>query len=472
MIWRLPRVMRCVLRRLTCSLGTSVHGLPTSSTGSHSVLLPPSHSTLSPTLRTCALACVLAMMTCGTVLAMDLTVGPQDGDVIGIDNNALQAAVDAVAREGGGTVYVKSGTYAMYNSLFLRSGVNVVGLGPAPVLQKVPSTRAALATDGAYGQDRVTVADASGLRKGMGIALSDDVHNSAWYVNVRTIVEVEGNTLVLDEALDLDFLVSRNGKVETCYPVICGKEMKRARVENLVADGSRSTSAALNGCRGGAIYLWKTEGCVIDNCTARNFNGDGISFQVSPRTTVTRCKVYRNAGHGVHPGSGSHHVEVSGSQISANDGVGLFLCWLVKESKFSGNTIERNGQDGISIGHEDTDNLLVSNTIERNGRHGVYFRAEAAYNGGHRNTLQDNTIRDNGQSHPGDGIHVEALTFDLNIVGNTIEDTMRDAKVTQRNGIYLAKGVDGIRTRGNTIRANADEVIADESEGQRNSLQQ
>jgi parallel beta-helix repeat protein len=416
-----------------------------------------------------AAACVGAAV--GPTWCLDLTVGTQSGDVVGCDNQALQAAVDAVAREGGGTVFIKSGTYLMYNSLFLRSGVNVVGLGPAPVLQKVDGIRAKLVEDGAYGQSRIVVDDASNLKKGMGIAISDDAHQSAWYVAVRSIVDVDGNAITLDAPLDLDYLVSRSAKVETSAPVICGLQVRRVRVENLVADGNRAANAPLNGCRGAAIYLWKSENCTLDNCTARNFNGDGISLQVSPYCTVTRCKSYRNAGEGIHPGSGSHHTEISACRIQDNGQCGLFVCWLVQNSRFSGNTIERNGGDGISIGHQDTDNLFIDNTIERNGRHGVVFRPEAPFHGAHRNTLQNNIIRDNGQSAPGDGIHVEAATYDLLISGNTIEDTPRDGRTTQQNGIFLAAGVDGVKTRGNTIRGNAAQSIADQSGGLRNSLQ-
>jgi parallel beta-helix repeat protein len=416
-----------------------------------------------------AAVCLVLVLVPGWCL--DLTVGPQSGDVVGSDNQALQVAVDAVARDGGGTVFVKTGTYMMYNSLFLRSGVSVVGLGPAPVLQKVDGFSATLVEDGAYGQTRIVVDDASNLKKGMGIAISDDTHKSAWYVEVRSIAAVDGNAITLDEALDLDYLVSRHAKVETSAPVIAGLQVRRARVENLIADGNRSANAALNGCRGGAIYLWKSESCTIDNCTARNFNGDGVSIQVSPNCTVTRSKIYRNAGEGMHPGSGSHHMEVSGCRMQDNGGAGLYVCWLVQNSRFSGNTIERNSGDGISIGHQDTDNLFTDNTIERNGRHGVFFRPETAFNGGHRNTLQNNTIRDNGQSAPGDGIHVEAVTLDLVISGNTIEDTPRDGRTTQQNGIFLAAGVDGVKTRGNTIRGNAAQSIADQSGGLRNSLQ-
>lgn len=403
--------------------------------------------------------------------AVTLTVGTREGDVVGSDNKALQAAVDHVSRKDGGTVYIKSGTYTMYDALHLKSGVNVVGLGPAPVLEKAPAVTVPLAEDAGYGLKTIVLQDASGLAPGMGVTLCDDLHRTGWYVNTRTIKRIEGNAIVLDQELDLDYLVARNGRVEGTHSVIFGKQVRNVRIENLIADGNRAHTPHLNGCRGAAIYLWKSERCVVDGCKARNFNGDGISYQVSPFVTVTRCRSYRNAGCGVHPGSGSHHTEVTDCNIYDNGNTGLFLCWRVKDSRFADNVIERNGADGISIGHKDTDNLLAGNTVERNGRHGVAFRAEAEANGGHRNTLQDNVIRDNGQDEPGDGIHISGITYDIDILGNTIEDTTRDGRVTQRNGILVGEGADGIKTRGNVIRGHSGEMIVDRSKAPGNSLQ-
>ncbi len=411
------------------------------------------------------------LLTMGTLDAATITVGQRDGDLTGSDDRVLQQAVDRVFAEGGGTVYIKSGRYVMANSLFLRSGVDVVGLGPSPILQLADAASSPLAEDAGYGVDRVLVTNPAGFRAGMGVAISDDRHNTAWYVCTRTITAVEGRTLVLDEELDLDYLASRNGKVEGVVPVIFGKRVERVRLENLLADGNRSNTPALNGCRGGAIYFWKSRDCVVDNCKARNFNGDGISYQVSPGITITRCRAYRNAGHGIHPGSGSYNTDVSECMIEDNGEVGLFLCWRVTGSRFQDNTVINNGLDGISIGHKDTDNTFVGNTVELNGRHGVHFRAETEANGGHRNTFEDNVIRDNGQKQPGDGVHVEGITRDLVFKGNTIEDTQRDGRVSQRNGIFLGAGVDGVRTRGNIIQGQSGQAMVDRSGNAGNSLQ-
>ena len=51
---------------------------------------------------------------------LTLTVGNQDADIVGHDQRAIQAAVDQVARFGGGTVHIKAGTYRLLARVFGR----------------------------------------------------------------------------------------------------------------------------------------------------------------------------------------------------------------------------------------------------------------------------------------------------------------------------------------------------------------
>jgi hypothetical protein len=51
---------------------------------------------------------------------LTVTVGPRDADLAGKDDKVLQAAVDYVARLGGGTVHVLPGTYRLRNAVYLQ----------------------------------------------------------------------------------------------------------------------------------------------------------------------------------------------------------------------------------------------------------------------------------------------------------------------------------------------------------------
>jgi hypothetical protein len=65
---------------------------------------------------------------------------------------------------------------------------------------------------------------------------------------------------------------------------------------------------------------------------------------------------------------------------------------------FEDNEIRGNKQDGVSIGHKDTDNLFRNNIIAENHRAGVFFRAESEAMGAHRNIFEGNRIVDNGRT--------------------------------------------------------------------------
>ena len=56
-----------------------------------------------------------------------LRVGIKEGDMVGADNRALQAAVDYIAGLGGGVVEIGAGEFLMRDSLHLRANVTVKG---------------------------------------------------------------------------------------------------------------------------------------------------------------------------------------------------------------------------------------------------------------------------------------------------------------------------------------------------------
>jgi parallel beta-helix repeat protein len=183
----------------------------------------------------------------------------------------------------------------------------------------------------------------------------------------------------------------------------------------------------LDGCRGGGIYLFECENVTIRNCVVRNYNGDGISFQVSQCVTVEDCLSENNAGLGLHPGSGSQHPVVRRNRSLNNGGDGLFVCWRVKHGLFEDNEIRANKGVGVSIGHKDTDNLFRGNNISGNSKAGVLFREESQAMGAHRNVFESNRILDNGpvegDTEPGTCIvirgHHDDLVFRKNTIGST-----------------------------------------------------
>jgi len=247
--------------------------------------------------------------------------------------------------------------------------------------------------------------------------------------------------------------VANKAQAATVFPVVSGYHIEGARIEHVIIDGNKEENVALNGCRGAGIFLYRGFGTVIASCTARNFHGDGISFQQSNDVLVENCVSEDNAGLGLHPGSGSQRPVVRECIARRNGEDGLFLCWRVRHGLFEKNILENNGRFGISIGHKDTDNLLKENQVRLNNQDGVFFRNETVGMAGHRNRLENNLIENNGAKSGAAGIRVRGETKGLVFKNNIIRDTRASDARKQSVGIRIEENAGEISLDGNQIDA-------------------
>lgn len=381
-----------------------------------------------------------------------ITVGKADADMLGTDNRVIQAAVDYVASLGGGTVEIGAGEFLMRDSLHLRSHVIVRGQGTRTVLRKSKGYQSPLAIDGDYGEEQITLEAPEGFAVGDGVAIWDKNANG-FHTTVARITGRNGDTFSISLPLNSDCMVSSGAQAATVFPVISGYHLEGVRLENVTVQGNKEENTYLTGCRGGGIFLYRCSGAVIEGCTVRHYNGDGISFQQSNDVLVRNCVSEGNAALGLHPGSGSQRPTVRDSFARNNGEDGLFLCWRVKNGLFEGNTLENNGRFGISIGHKDTDNLLRKNKVIGNGEDGVFFRNESEGMAGHRNRIEENLIENNGTKREAAGIRVRGETRDLMFVRNIIRDTREGGARRQTVGIRLEENVGAVSSEGNEIDA-------------------
>jgi polygalacturonase len=382
-----------------------------------------------------------------------ITVGREHADLIGSDHRTLQAAVDYIAGLGGGTVEIGAGEYLMRDSLHLRSHVTVRGQAGQTRLRKAPAAVSPLALDGDFGEEQITVANPTGFEVGCGVAIWDD-RAGGFHTTVARITGRRGNTFSIDRTLMADCMVQTKARAATVFPVVSGRDIQAARVENLVILGNKEANVPLNGCRGAGIYLYRGHGTVLQNCEVRGYHGDGISFQQSNDVTVEDCASLDNADLGLHPGSGSQRPVVRRCTARGNGTDGLFLCWRVRHGVFEDNVLEQNGRYGISIGHKDSDNLLQRNRVRQNAHEGVYFRDEALGMAAHRNRLVENTIENNGATAKSPGVRIRGATNELVFEKNTIRDTRDGDRRTQTVGILIEPKVGALTLRDNTIAAD------------------
>jgi hypothetical protein len=379
---------------------------------------------------------------------LTVTVGPEKADLIGTDHRVLQAAVDYVAALGGGTVKVLPGEYRLRNAVYLRSKARIVGSGDDSILVKEPSRVSSLSANSDWFDQEITLADAAGFQVGDGVCLvTKDPQEGGTDVVKRTLVARSGNRFKLDRALRKNFWLAGQTTVSTLFPLLSGEEISEVVIENIALDGNKQHNDNLNGNYAGCIFLQDCRDVAVRGVTARNYNGDGVSWQVCHDVVVENCHSHDNAGLGLHPGSGSQRPVIRNNRLERNS-IGLYFCWGIHFGLAEGNTIEDSGRHGISIGHHDTHNLIVGNTVRRSGQVGVLFRPGPSKDfAPHRNRLQKNLIEDSGPAD-GVGVDVQGETESVVIERNRI---VENRAPEQRIGIRLGSETRDIQLVENEI---------------------
>ncbi|MGA1199356.1 MAG: right-handed parallel beta-helix repeat-containing protein, partial [Candidatus Latescibacterota bacterium] len=196
----------------------------------------------------------------------------------------------------------------------------------------------------------------------------------------------------------------------------------------------------------GAMFIQECDQFTFRQVTARNYHGDGFSFQVCDDIHFEKCRAENNESRGFHPGSGSQRPVFRGCEAIGNT-QGIFFCWGVSDGLVTECVCSKNHHFGISIGHRDTDNHIVNTSIEHNGKVGVLFREPTTdFRGGHRNEIVDCVIQDNGQTGAGIGVDMHGLTCNVIISNCKIADTgLRKQTV----GIRIASDVVDLQLDGN-----------------------
>jgi len=391
-----------------------------------------------------------------------ITVGGNNADIRGYTSEAIQTAIDALLVTGtGGTVKLLTGNYDIIAPVKLYDNIALVGSGIKTILKKCKGVRAGFAIDADYGELQVTVTDASGFKPGMGVAVYDEKQRSGWDLTTAKITSIKDNTIYIDDFLVRDYHSGDQGTISNACSVISAVNADNVRISDLVVDGSRESNELIDGCRAGGIYLHKVHKAVVENVIVRNFNSDGISWQITEYVTVRNCEVYGCSNSGLHPGTGSPFTAIEGNNSHDNDGYGLFVCWRVRNGIVRRNDFHHNGRNGISTGHKDTDMLYADNHVYENGSDGIYLRNEGIHNEPHRSIFKNNLIENNGVKKSGYGLSVNCPAEGIVLEENIFRDT-KDGK--QAAAIFLSAGSLPVEMKNNQISGHPEgEVISEKN---------
>ena len=142
-----------------------------------------------------------------------------------------------------------------------------------------------------------------------------------------------------------------------------------------------------------------------------------------------------------------------------NNNIGLFWCWGVKQGLAEQNQMHANRSQGMSIGHNDTDNVMRDNEITDSGKVGVLFRDDSRGKDfwANRNVLENNRIMNSGDEN-GIAINILGSTKDVVVARNTLGETRAPGN---RQGIHIAKAVERLTLNENVIEG-FDQPIVDE----------
>ncbi len=386
---------------------------------------------------------------------LTITVGNRNGDLIGSNEKVLQAAVDWVARMGGGTVRVLPGVFRLRNAVHLASKVRLLGSGSDSVLIKEPSVTTKLAADSDWFDQEITLKDASGFQVGDGICLqTKNPHHGGKDVYKGTLIARSGNRFKLSKALRKNFWLMGDSQIATLFPILNCEFVEDVVIENITLDGNKAQNENLNGNYAGGIFAQDCSRLTFRGVTSRNYDGDGMSWQICHDVRVEGCHSHDNTGLGLHPGSGSQRPVMRNNRLERNN-IGIFFCWGVRNGIAEQNKCLENRSYGVSIGHRDTDNLIRDNDILRSGRTGVLFRPERGKDfAPHRNLVENNRIIDSGKSD-GIGVDVQGQVESITLLKNDIRETREPAA---RTGIRIGPETRDVKLIENRIHGFATSV--------------
>lgn len=376
-----------------------------------------------------------------------IKVGGSEADIQGFNSNYIQYAINSLGEQGG-IIILSPGEFEINAPIKLKSNTILMGSGKETILKKAKGVQTEYIVDADYGELKLTVKNPDGFVPGMKIQVTDNENSSCWNVSTAYVTDIIDNVIYIDDYLIRDYCSDMDGKISNACSIIDIIEAENVEVKDLFIDGNKEENFKMDGCNGSGVYIFKSKTVTIDNVIVHNFNGEGISWQITENVTIKNSEIRGSGNIGLHPGTGSPLTLIENNDVHDNEVDGLFICWRVHHSRVVGNRFYNNGRFGICTGHKDSDVLFEKNHIYNNGSDGINLRGERAINAPHRNIFKDNIIEDNGKINGGYGMSFNSPAEEVKVVGNTIRDT---GSGTQKAGLFFYENALPVILEGNEM---------------------
>lgn len=369
-----------------------------------------------------------------------------------IDYDDIQQAIDAVEVLGGGTVFIKSGTYYPRSPIILKSNVNLLGESPNTTIIDL-SVAGDLADGGIQARDvnikaslsgTVAVTNGSATVTGTSTDFIAIGTQSGDYIQIRgnlyEILAVASNT-----SLTLTNAYQGVGESSLAYDI-------RRVVSNISVSGIRVTNGKLATTAGAGFGLFgayniQIFNVTVDNCTI------GIDANKLFYSVIRDNKLVSNSTYGVVINAVSQ-TYIQRNVCAGNDTGGIQLATtlsLDRPTFIQNNICNSNDDYGIHL-FVGNNGVISGNSCSSNGVHGIYGEG-----------VTYNIIKDNNCSYNGtDGIHLTnriSVQSEYNIVLSNICANNAD------DGIEFTSGCDNSNLCHNVTVNNSGTDIVDSGSG-------
>jgi hypothetical protein len=333
----------------------------------------------------------------------------------------LQQLIDQHAAAGHKQVSIPAGLYMLRDAIRLRSGLHLIGQGQV-ILQTQPIVSSPLLDIVGYGHSEFRVADPQYFDTGQGVTITAE-NKGGFGITVASIVSRQGDTFFTDTPYYADYWPNNKGVVLTAYPAVVGRDVRDIVLENVTLQGTHHPDNpwVLNGCRNAGIYLIGCANIHFKQVEIHQYPGDALSFQQCVDIYVQSCHLHHNAGHGLHPGSGTVRYVLADNHIHHNGDCGIYYCLRTTHSICRDNRIESNVNHGITVGERDTHHLIENNIIGSNGKAGLIFRKPVHESGNHV-IVKNNHFT--GATSTRAAIEVQAGLQDVHLIANTFDASL------------------------------------------------